>query len=138
MDSPQSAMRVFTQLDHVRLQRLISPAAGVSVEIAKALEAVIWDGDVVASPEVPPQVVTMYSQVMVQEEGEPARKLVLCYPNDAEPSTGFVSVLSPIGRALLGLRVGQVATWPAPDGRERSALVVEMLFQPEMSGDYTT
>jgi regulator of nucleoside diphosphate kinase len=138
MDSTLNAGRVFTQLDHARLTRLVSAQTGVPADIAKALEAVLWDGDVVASPSVPPQVVTMYSQVLVQEDGLPARKLALCYPGDADASAGFVSVLSPIGRAMLGLRVGQAARWLSPDGSEHSARIVEMLFQPEMSGDYTT
>jgi regulator of nucleoside diphosphate kinase len=138
MDSTLNAGRVFTQLDHARLTRLVSAQTGVPADIAKALEAVLWDGDVVASPSVPPQVVTMYSQVLVQEDGLPARKLALCYPGDADASAGFFSVLSPIGRAMLGLCVGQAARWLSPDGSEHSARIVEMLFQPEMSGDYTT
>ena len=51
---------------------------------------------------------------------------------------GFISVLSPLGASLLGLRVGDVAQWRTPRGEERMARVVEVLFQPEASGDYTT
>ena len=59
-------------------------------------------------------------------------------PADAEPLAGFVSVLSPIGSALLGLRVGSVARWASPTGDEMAAEILAILFQPEASGDYTT
>ena len=66
------------------------------------------------------------------------RKLTLCYPQDAEPQFGFVSVLSPIGLGLLGQQVGATVGWESPDGTERMAEVDAILFQPEASGDYTT
>jgi regulator of nucleoside diphosphate kinase len=88
---------------------------------------------------VPATVVTMYTQLLAQDVtgGEPY-KVTLCYPDDAAPSEGFISVLSPLGGSLLGLRVGDVAQWHTPRGEERMVRVVEVLFQPEASGDYTT
>ena len=65
-------------------------------------------------------------------------KLTLCYPSDAEPAAGFVSVFSPIGSSLLGLRVGAVARWRTPIGTDEAAGVLAILFQPEATGDYTT
>ena len=130
--------RVFTQLDYVRLTRLITRGAGVSPDAARAAEEALASGELVASPQVPPTVVTMYSQVLVQPEGAEPRKLTLCYPQDAEPAAGFVSVLSPVGIALLGLKVGHVARWTTPDGQAHSARIADMLFQPEATGDYVT
>jgi regulator of nucleoside diphosphate kinase len=63
-------------------------------------------------------------------------KLTLCYPTDADPAAGFVSVLSPVGVSLLGQTVGNVARWCTPAGQERAAEVLAVLFQPEASGDY--
>jgi regulator of nucleoside diphosphate kinase len=63
--------------------------------------------------------------------------LTICYPDDAEPQAGFVSVLSPVGCSLLGLRVGDVAHWHPPHGADGAARVLAVLFQPEASGDYT-
>jgi regulator of nucleoside diphosphate kinase len=63
--------------------------------------------------------------------------LTLCYPADADPAAGRVSVLSPVGASLLGLRVGEVARWQGPAGDTHAAEVVALLFQPEASGDYT-
>jgi regulator of nucleoside diphosphate kinase len=47
-----------------------------------------------------------------------------------------VSVLSPVGSALLGLRVGSIARWSTPAGDEKAAEILAILFQPESSGDY--
>jgi regulator of nucleoside diphosphate kinase len=79
----------------------------------------------------------MYSQVELQDLPTGLRsKLALCYPADAEPAAGFVSVLSTVGASLIGLRVGNVARWSTPAGEERAAEILAMLFQPEASGDF--
>lgn len=127
--------RILTELDHARLaRRLRRDAPPPGADLPELLDA----AQVVPGREVPADVVTMYSSVLVQEHpGAAPRKLTLCYPEDAEPAQGFVSVLSPVGSALLGLPVGATAHWQLPDGREARARVVEILFQPEASGDYT-
>jgi regulator of nucleoside diphosphate kinase len=96
-------------------------------------------GDLVTSVSVSPDVVTMYSQLLLADPagGEPY-KLTLCYPDDAEPAAGFVSVFSPVGSSLLGLRVGSMARWRTPHGSSGAAEIRAILFQPEASGDYTT
>lgn len=132
--------RTLTQIDHVRLSRLVTQAGGAPLPGAEAMQELLESSDVVDSRSVPPTVVTMYSQVLVEDpSGEGAtQKLTLCYPRDAEPARGFISVLSPVGSSLLGLRVGEVARWRTPAGQAGAARVVEVLFQPEASGDYTT
>lgn len=125
--------RLLSELDHVRLQRL--GASSWPAALRELMEA----PELVSPREVPPDVVTMYSTVVLSElEGGAQRRLTLTYPHDAEPARGFVSVLSPVGASLLGLRVGEVARWRTPDGREQAARVEALLFQPESSGDYTT
>ena len=131
------AERTLTEIDHARLMRLVRQAAGTPG--AGAMQEMLENSDLVTSPEVPANVITMYSQVLLQDAlgGEPY-KITLCYPADAEPAAGFVSVLSPVGMALLGLRLGDLARWSAPGGHERTARVLEVLFQPEATGDYQT
>lgn len=128
--------RILTELDHARLWRCLRRDGNPpDAALPELLDAAV----VVPGRQVPGDVVTMYSSVLVQEH--PAarpRKLTLCYPEDAEPAQGFVSVLSPVGSALLGLPVGATAHWPLPDGGRAQARVTEILFQPEASGDYTT
>lgn len=93
--------------------------------------------DIVPSRQIPPDVVTMYSQVLLLDLTTGQRsKLTVCYPQDAEPAAGFVSVLSPVGAGLLGRKLGSVFRWRMPTGEERAAQVLEVLFQPEASGDY--
>ena len=131
--------RTLPELEHVRLLNRVrrdrrndgSPSPRL------AIESVLDACAIVPSRQTPPDVVTMYSQVLLQEPGSGRRsKLTLCYPPDAEPAAGFVSVLSPVGTGLLGLKVGSVARWSTPAGAERAAEILAILFQPEASGDY--
>jgi regulator of nucleoside diphosphate kinase len=81
----------------------------------------------------------MHSQVLIKElSSQRQLTLTLCYPQDAHPDDGLVSVLSPIGSSLLGLRAGDIAHWSMPTGRTASAKVLAVLFQPEAHGDYLT
>jgi regulator of nucleoside diphosphate kinase len=123
--------RTLTELDHVRIARLIGADS-------HPLAAVLDDAQLTPSRDVAPDVVTMYSQIVVADVATgQRRKLALCYPPDAEPAAGFISVLSPVGASLLGLRVGDIARSRTPDGDEVEHEVVAILFQPEASGDYT-
>ena len=125
--------RLLTEIDFVRLNNL----RGVQLppELVETLESL----DLVPSSEIPPDTVTMYSQVIVEDlASRQQQKLTLCYPGDAEPHLGFISVLSPVGASLLGQRVGAIARWRTPNGDECAAEIATLLFQPEASGDYTT
>jgi regulator of nucleoside diphosphate kinase len=59
----------------------------------------------------------------------------LVYPKDANAAEGKISVLAPIGSALLGLRTGQTIEWQVPHGTKHIR-VVEICYQPEASGDF--
>ena len=133
MPSPIPCERKLTHVDFTRLQRLHAATPH------PVLSDVLDEADVVPSPEIPPDVVTMYTQFEIEEIATARRQtLVLCYPADAQPTAGFVSVLSPAGLGLLGAQVGSVARWKTPDGEENAARVLAILYQPEASGDYTT
>jgi regulator of nucleoside diphosphate kinase len=81
----------------------------------------------------------MYAHVQIQDvKTHRCQIVVVCYPCDAQPSLGYISVLSPVGLGLLGLRAGSVARWHGPGGEQNSAKVTEILFQPEAAGDYVT
>lgn len=131
--------RTLTELDHVRLTKLVhrdrrdgssSPAPHIEDDLDAAA--------IVPSRQVSPDVVTMYSQLLLLDLATGQRnKLTLCYPADAEPGAGFVSVLSPVGWSLLGRCVGSTACWRTPAGDEKAAEILALLFQPEASGDYS-
>lgn len=131
--SPQPT-RVLTELDHVRIDKLLKhPGKAFAAELASVLDS----AELVSSYDVQPNLVTMNSRVLIADGllGE-ERTLTLCYPPDTNPSTGFVSVLSPVGTALLGLAEGETARWCAPGGEPASAKILKVVFQPEESGDY--
>ena len=96
------------------------------------LEAELDNAEVVPSGRVPPDVVTMNSRVRFEDvaSGE-SREITIVFPEDADASLGKVSVLAPVGTALLGLAEGQTISWPFPDGTSRQLRVVEITFQPE-------
>lgn len=127
-----------TDRDRERLLRCIERAsAGRSVEAAEALEAEIFRARVVASEQVPDDVVTMNSRVVFEDVRAGARRAItLAYPADADADAGRVSVLAPIGSALLGLRVGDEIDWDLPGGRTATLRVVEVTFQPEAAGRF--
>ena len=137
MQALAPAERTLTLIDHIRLTRLLGELASTGAE-AEAMQDLLESSELVASRAVPPSVVTMYSHVLLQDPAgdAPAYQLTLCYPDRAEPARGFVSVLSPVGRALLGRRAGETASWTGPGGRSGAARILEVLFQPEASGDY--
>ncbi len=114
MGTQLPAERTLTHIDHVRLTRLASLSHR---DAYPAVQALLDDSDLVPSAAVPANVITMYTQVLLQgDPGTAPYKVILCYPDDAEPSQGFISVLSPLGASLLGLRVGNLAQWLTPVG----------------------
>ncbi len=134
MTRPATDYRLLNELDHVRIDRLLSRNRNAGETLNELLD----DADIVPPQQVPGDVVTMYTRVTVEDllDGT-QRTLTLCYPEDADPAAGFISVLSPIGTALLGRRRGEETQWTTPTGAVQRLRIVELLFQPEASGDYT-
>lgn len=80
---------------------------------------------------IPADVVTMYAQVDFIDEASGARRSVkLVYPGEADITAGRVSVLTPVGAGLIGLREGGSIVWPDRDGRERKLTVVKVTQPP--------
>lgn len=140
MSSTAELPRTITDLDHVRIHSLLrrQAASGAVNEQADELAELIDSANQVRPQEIAPDIVTMYSKVRVADpESGAERSLTLCYPPDADAAQGLISVLSPIGTQLLGLRVGDVARWLGVDGKPGTLQVRAIEFQPEASGDYT-
>ncbi len=97
----------------------------------RALAEELESADVVEPEQVPGDVVTMRSRVRVLDmvSGEQLT-YTICYPSEANLEAGRLSVLAPVGTALLGYRVGDVVEWPVPGG-VRELKVLELLHQPE-------
>lgn len=122
-----------TQHDLDRLLKLVESNPGKRLE---KLESELVRANVVAREQMPKDVVTMNSRVVFKNEttGE-RREVTLVYPGSADIDAGKISVLVPIGTALLGLRVGQSIDWELPGGEKQRYRIVEVPFQPEAAGE---
>jgi len=123
-----------TEQDFERLALLIIHSHGPN---ALALEEELGRAEVVGQKEIPGDVVTMNSVVtFVSKDTNKETEIRLVYPKDADVTKGHVSVLAPVGVALLGLRVGQSIDWPMPNGQSRQLTVTGIKYQPEAQGDW--
>lgn len=95
-------------------------------EIASVLQAEMDRAEVVAEDAVPADVVRMGSAVEFRQEGGQPRRVTLVFPGDADISKGRISILTPIGTALIGLSPGQSIAWTARDGRRQRLTVLKV------------
>ena len=126
-----------TRLDVQRLEKLIDSLDDTAPGVA-ALQAELDRAEnVVGHEEVQAGVVTMNSRVHCREESSGKDyHLTLVYPKDANADEGKISILAPVGSALLGLHAGQHIDWPAPGGKTLKLKLIEVEYQPEASGHY--
>lgn len=124
-----------TAVDKERIEKVVSDAEP-SLNLAM-LEEELARATVVSSEHISPDVVTMNSQVRFKDLSSQGEfEVILSYPSESGPRAGRVSVLAPVGTALLGLRVGDEIEWPLPSGRRRFLKVSAVPFQPEAAGQY--
>ena len=128
-----------TALDVERLRKLLE---GVRLwssrdrEHLQALEGELDRAHVVAPQEIPGDIVTMNSAVLVRDlDTDAEMALTLVFPSDTGLELGKISILAPVGTALLGYRVGDTIEWKVP-GRVRRLRIERMLYQPEAAGDF--
>lgn len=125
-----------TRLDLQRLEQLLDGLDDFGPG-AVALQAELDRADIVGHDEVPAGVVTMNSRVHCREEsGGKDYHLTLVYPQDAG-TDGTVSILAPVGSALLGMSVGQHIDWTAPSGKVLKLTLLAVEYQPEAAGAYS-
>lgn len=129
---------MITEADFDRLKHLLeSPRYRVTYAmLIPTLRDGLERSRVVEPDRVPDTIVTMHSRVSVRDlkAGE-AETYTLVFPDDADINEGKLSVLAPLGTALLGARVGQVIEFAAPAGTRRLQ-VEKILYQPEASGHF--
>lgn len=128
--------RTITVLDHVRIFNMLRRETNRGAAHI-AIFDLIDSAELVSPQDIAPDVVTMLSRVAVVSCGSAERsEVTLCYPEDADPQQGRISILTPLGAALLGLRAGDVAQWTTRDGTRHSARILEILMQPEARGNF--
>jgi regulator of nucleoside diphosphate kinase len=123
--------------DAERLRRLIR-SAGSGDERDRpylaALKAELDRATVTSPDQLSPDVVTMNSRVRLRD-GRRTWIMTLVFPEDADPEEGRISVLAPLGAAILGCRVGQRVEFRVPGGDWRACDILSVLYQPEAAGD---
>lgn len=123
--------RLLSELDHRRLSLL--PDACAHHPLKDLLDA----AELLPSHRLPADVVSMNSEIEVlgPQPGQQQR-LTLCYPAEARPEQGRISVLSPVGLSLLGRTVGERVRWQAGHGVSGHLLIQALPYQPEANGHF--
>lgn len=125
--TPETGELIVAREDYLRLRELLTDHA-----LAQELERAI----VLPMDRIPADIVTMNSRFTYRDENTGvSRELELVYPEEAQPEAGKVSVLAPVGCAMLGLRAGQAIDWALPDGRLHRLRVERILFQARPAGE---
>lgn len=132
-----STLPTITELDAARIRALAAHAQGPRgmPAVGELIDWVASETEVVAADRIAADVVTLGSTVSFQEiDASEVFRVTVVHPVDASIPERRISVLSPVGRALLGRRVGEVTNVRMPDGGERDIRVLEMHYQPEAAG----
>lgn len=132
---PKPAL-VLSRLDCERLEALLDQPAQAGPAF-DALRDELSRAELREPRDMPADAITMNSTARFRDEatGE-EREMTLVYPRDADGSPDKVSILAPVGSALLGLRTGQSIEWPVPGGRSTRLVVLAVRYQPEAAGEY--
>jgi regulator of nucleoside diphosphate kinase len=112
----------------------LSPKANQA--ILDLLEIELYRGVLVDPQDIPDDVISMNSKVSITDTDSGEKMTyTLVFPSAANIAENKLSVLVPLGMALLGYRVGDIIEWPVPSG-VRKLKVDEIIYQPEAAGDY--
>ncbi len=127
---------IISSLDADRLYTLMESLPANSFAGEKELEAELARASIVEPHEVPATVVTMNSTVnfVVESTGEEFT-LTLVYPKNIDSIGDKISILAPVGSALLGLSQGDQIEWPKPGGGLVTVNIKEVTYQPERAGE---
>mgnify|MGYP000912031793 FL=1 len=125
-----------SSLDADRLYKLIESLPGSSLLGIEELEAELARANIVEPSKVPPTTVTMNSTVkFAVASSQDEFELTLVYPKDIDASGHKISILAPVGSALLGLSQGDEIEWPKPGGGLIKVTIKEITYQPERAGE---
>lgn len=130
-----------SDLDAIRLRTIARQLFAVRGDDRRKSEDLfekLDTAEVVPATAVDAELVTMNSSVVYDDGADGMiATLTLVYPEDADIGIGRVSILSPLGLALIGMRRGQTVEFETPDGTTRRLRVNSIVYQPEASGDWT-
>lgn len=127
-----------TATDKERLHQLFSdPLLMEQKRYLHKLKAELERATIVPSEEIPADVITMNSKFrLIDVNTDEEMILTLVYPDNANIGQGRISVLAPVGTAILGYRTGEIVEWEVPDGIQLLR-IESILYQPEAVGEYS-
>jgi regulator of nucleoside diphosphate kinase len=128
---------IISSVDLERIEALLEELPANAFPGRAALEAELGRAEIREPNDMPPSVVTMNSTVRfaMLPNGE-AFQLSLVYPKDVDGSSDRISILAPVGSALLGLAAGEEIEWPAPGGGAVRVKILDVVYQPERAGEF--
>jgi regulator of nucleoside diphosphate kinase len=130
---------IITEVDRERLEVLLASEFAAAIgpcEYLDDLRAELDRAEIVRPEDVPRNVVTMNSTVVLRDlDTKEKETYTLVFPDAADIANDRLSVLAPVGTAILGERVGDVVRWRVPQGWRRLK-VERVLYQPEREGAY--
>ena len=138
--TPKEERQIYvTKFDLQRLQELVQVAKEFKFQDRndlKKLEQELERATIVGSKDVLPDVVTMNAKVeLLDIDKNEKMTFTLVFPIDADIDRGTISIIAPIGTAILGYRVGDTVIWQVQAGVRRIK-IQKIIYQPEASGDY--
>ena len=133
MDSDQIFL---TEKDYIRIKSLFEHFSNLDFD-KENLEIELDRARILADNEVPKDLVTMNSTLKYKKLRTKEEKVItLVYPSQLSKIENGVSILSPLGTALIGLSAGQEINWAFPNGKTERIKIIEIIYQPEASGDW--
>jgi len=128
---------IISTLDAERLEKIIDGLPMNSSKIAENLEEELSRAKLVDPHAVPPTLVTMNSTVRFKvESSDEEFCMTLVYPKDVDTSGSKISILAPVGSAMIGLSEGDSIQWPKPGVGMLKVRVEEVMYQPERAGEF--
>jgi regulator of nucleoside diphosphate kinase len=128
---------IISELDYSRIDNLLRATAGIATNIKSALLTELERAELVAPEQIPANVVTMNSQVKFSVISTGVTfTLKLVYPKDMDDSGNTISILAPVGSAMLGLKEGDEIDWQDGQGGMLQVRIETIEYQPERAGEY--
>jgi regulator of nucleoside diphosphate kinase len=128
-----------TEFDLARLEDLLDKVDTEGSRDSRHLQELedeLLRAEVVEPRQIPADVVTMNSRVALKDLATGEEMVYeLVFPSDARLEENRISILAPVGTALLGYRAGDTITWKVPGGT-RKIKITKILYQPEAAGDF--